>query len=127
MTATQPASRSDGRGALRRAFDAELGAARDARDRGDLAAEWTHLERAHILSQPMARPHLLTHQRMFGAAWRRRDGREIVGQLVRLLLAVPGTLSGRYPVGNTGGADVSAFKPMPVPDDLAALLQEDPR
>jgi hypothetical protein len=127
MTATQPAISSDKRAALRRAFDAELDAAREARDRGDIAAEWSHLERAHILSQPMARPHLLTLQRMFGAAWRRRDGREIVGQLLRLLLAVPGTLSGRYPVGNTGGADVSAFKPMPIPDDLAALLEEDPR
>lgn len=124
MTATQPATTSDKRAALRRAFDDELDAARDARSRGDSTAEWAHLERAHILSQPMARPHLVTHQRMFGAAWRRRDGREIGGQLLRLLLAVPGTLSGRYPVGNTGGADVSAFQPMPIPDDLAALLEE---
>ena len=127
MTATQPASSSDKRVVLRRAFDAELDAARDARNCGDIAAEWAHLERAHILSQPMAGPHLLAHRRMCGAAWRRRDGREIVGQLLRLLLAVPGTLSGRYPVGNTGGADVSAFKPMPIPDDLTALLEEDPR
>ena len=56
------------------------------------------------------------------AAVRRRDGREIAGQLLRLLLAVPGSVSGRYPVGNTGGADVSAFSPMPVPDDLRPLL-----
>ena len=34
--------------ALRQAFNAELDTARDARDRGDIAAEWTHLERAHI-------------------------------------------------------------------------------
>jgi hypothetical protein len=53
---------------------------------------------------------------------RRRDGRETVGQLARVLLAVPGSVSGRYPVGNTGGADVSAFRPMTVPDDLRPLL-----
>ena len=50
------------------------------------------------------------------------------GQTIRLLLAVPGSVSGRYPVGNTGGTDVSAFQPMPVPDDLRPLLAlEDPR
>jgi hypothetical protein len=59
---------------------------------------------------------------MLGAAGRRRDGREVAGQLLRLLLAVPGSLTGRYPVGNTGGAAVSAFRPMPIPDDLRALL-----
>jgi hypothetical protein len=59
---------------------------------------------------------------MLGAAARRRDGREVAGQLLRLVLAVPGSLTGRYPAGNTGGADVSAFRPMPVPDDLRTLL-----
>jgi hypothetical protein len=127
MTATRTATTGDKRVPLRRAWDDELAAAFDARDRGDTIAEWAHLERAHILSQPMARSHLVTHLRMLGAAWRRRDGREIGGQLLRLLLAVPGTLSGRYPVGNTGGADVSAFTPMPIPDDLATLLEEDAR
>ena len=46
----------------------------------------------------------------------------MAGQLLRLILAVPGSVSGRYPVGNTGGADVSAFSPMAVPDDLRPLL-----
>jgi hypothetical protein len=59
---------------------------------------------------------------MFAAAVRRRDRPEILGQALRLLLALPGSLSGRYPVGNTGGTDVSAFLPMAVPDDLRPLL-----
>ena len=84
--------------------------------------EWRHLERAHILSQPLAGLHLRTHGAMLAASVRRRDGREIAGQLLRLVLAVPGSVSGRYPVGNTGGADVSAFSPMAVPDDLRPLL-----
>ena len=46
---------------------------------------------------------------MLAAAVRRHDGREVIGQLARLALAVPGTLTGRYPVGNTGGSDVSTF------------------
>jgi hypothetical protein len=59
---------------------------------------------------------------MLSASIRRRDRREVAGQLLRLLLAVPGSISGRYPVGNTGGADVSAFSPMAVPEDLRPLL-----
>jgi hypothetical protein len=84
--------------------------------------EWRHLERAHILSQPMPGPHIRTHLAMFSCAFRRHDRREVVGQLFRLIVAGPGSLTGRYPIGNTGGADVSAFKPMPIPADLRSVL-----
>jgi hypothetical protein len=108
---------------LRAAWNDEIGAARTARRDGDVRAEWTHLERAHILSQPMAGPHVRTHAAMFGAAVRRRDVREIVGQTFRIVVAGPGSMTGRYPVGNTGGADVSAFRPMEVPSDLRAFFE----
>ena len=122
MTTTPARTRSDRRRGLEVAWATERNEARTARAEGNAAAEWRHLERAHILSQPMAWPHLVTHASMFSAAWRRRDLREVVGQTARLLLAVPGSVSGRYPVGNTGGAGVSAFRPMPIPDDLRSLL-----
>ena len=123
MSTSTVESRADRtRSALREAWGAELAAARAARERGDRDAEWQRLERAHILSQPMVGPHLRTHAAMFGAALRRRDRREIAGQLARLFLAAPGSLTGKYPLGNTGGANVSAFKPMPVPEDLRAIL-----
>ena len=128
MTATRSTTRTDGRAMLARAWAAERDSARAARIRGDVTGEWRHLERAHILSQPMVRPHLVTHAAMLAAAWRRRDRREVAGQSLRLLLAAPGSVSGRYPAGNTGGADVSAFKPMPIPVDLRSLLTvKDPR
>ncbi len=107
---------------LPQAWTDEMGLARAARDRCDSAAEWGHLERAHILSQPMAGPHVRTHLAMIGSALRRRDRREILGQLFRLVVAGPGSLTGKYPAGNTGGANVSAFAPMPIPDDLRAIL-----
>ena len=75
-----------------------------------------------MLSQPMAVTHVRTHLAMLGYGLRHRDGREVIGQVVRLLVAAPGTWTGRYPVGNTGGANVSALKPMPIPDDLLAVL-----
>jgi len=120
--AAQPLTLSEQRAALRDAWQLERGAAGAARQVSDLAGEWSHLERAHVVSQPLAGLHLRTHGAMLAASRRRRDMRETLGQIVRALLAVPGSLSGRYPVGNTGGADVSAFRSMPVPDDLRPLL-----
>ena len=114
----------DARTRLRAVWAAELDAARTARSSGDTTGEWTHLERAHILSQPMAGPHVRTHVAMLAAARRRRDGHELVGQLFRIIVAAPGSITGKYPIGNTGGADVSAFAPMPIPDDLRSLLPD---
>jgi hypothetical protein len=110
------------RTALFDAWSNERAAARAARRRGDAAAEWRHLERAHILSQPIASIHVRTHIAMLAAGVRRGDVHEVVGQLLRLTVAGPGSLTGRYPVGNTGGADVNALTPMPIPDDLAPFL-----
>ena len=107
---------------LRDSWSDELSAAEAARDRHDDAEEWRHLERAHVLSQAMAGAHVKTHLAMLRCAFRRRDGHEVAGQLFRLVVAAPGSWTGRYPVGNTGGSDVSAFREMPIPDDLAALL-----
>jgi hypothetical protein len=108
--------------ALRAAWLVETAAATQARRAGDQTLECAHLERAHILSQPMAGRHIRTHLAMLAAGWRRRDKHEIAGQLMRLVVAGPGSATGRYPVGNTGGANVNAFRPMNMPTDLAALL-----
>jgi hypothetical protein len=43
---------------LRDAFHAELLATRRCEDGGDPARAWRHLERAHVLSQACAWPHL---------------------------------------------------------------------
>ena len=100
----------DARGRLELAWSREVQAAQRARSAGDVSGEWTHLERAHILSQPVAWPHVRTHIAMLDAAVRRHDVHEIVGQLFRVLVAAPGSLTGKYPVGNTGGANVSRVR-----------------
>ena len=107
---------------LRSAFLEALTVARRAERENDLARAWRHLERAHVLSQAYAWPHVCVHGRMLGFAWRRRDGRELLGQLPRLLLAAPGSWTGRAPRGNTGGADVGIFMPMEIPAELQAVL-----
>lgn len=107
---------------VRNAMDVELSRACALERDGDVEAAWRALERAHILSQRWALPHLRVHAAMLGTAWRSGDGREIAGQVFRLLLAGPGSLLDRAPLGNTGRSNVGAFTPMPLPDDLAALL-----
>lgn len=89
---------------------------------GQSAAAWTLLEDAHILSQPLAGPHVRVHTAMLRLAVAERDLREVAGQAVRLVLAGPGSLLGRYPAGNSGRARVSAFKRAPIRPDLAEIL-----
>ena len=108
--------------ALKQYWNAENDAARHARSTGDHAAEWTHLERAHILSQPMPVSHVRTHLAMLAFAIRRHDRREITGQLIRTIVAGPASAVRRYPPGNTGGANISAVAPMPFPADLRGVL-----
>lgn len=87
-------------------------------------AAWRSLEDAHVLSQHWALPHVRVHWQMLRLAWRTRDGGEVAGQVGRLLVAGPASMIGRYPAGNSGRADVSAFKPAPIRPELAALLDE---
>ena len=104
------------------AWNQERDAAAQAIRDNDPSQAWAHLERAHILSQPMAGRHVRTHLAMLRFAVRTRKAHEVAGQVFRTLVAAPGSWSGKYPLGNTGGADVSAFAPMDIPDDLRPLL-----
>ncbi|MFJ2028619.1 DUF3703 domain-containing protein [Streptosporangium sp. NPDC087985] len=104
---------------VRAAYLAEM---RTARSTADSGARWRHLERAHIISQPWPWPHTRNHLAMFALAVRERDRREAFGQVIRIIVAAPGSALGRYPEGNTGRATVPLTQPQPVPEDLAALL-----
>lgn len=113
-----------GRPALNYAFEHELACYRAAAEAGDTAAAWRALERAHILSQLVLTLHVQSHWVMLGYAVRTRDPVEVIGQLVRIVLAPIGALTRRIPVGNTGRARVSAFEPMPVPQDLRNVTEQ---
>jgi hypothetical protein len=109
---------------LRAAFEHEWQQASDAENRGEFDIAFGHYERAHILSQTITWLHVRSHVGMLRIGWRRRSPREILGQMSRIVAA---SLFSRLwvPVGNTGGANVSAFRPMPLPPDLHALLTAD--
>ena len=97
---------------------------RQARKSKDFDCCWALLEDAHVLSQPWALLHVRVHGSMFVTAMLQRDVREVRGQLSRIAVAGPGSLSGRYPTGNTGRARVPATQPMPIRSDLAMMLEQ---
>lgn len=108
---------------LRAAIRCEWDNSRVAAAAGELDTAFRHLERAHILSQRLTGMHVRTHLAMLAHGWRRRDAREVLGQLSRAFAAA--CFSRIWvPLGNTGGANVSAFKPMTVPRDLEAILRD---
>ena len=100
----------------------ELDAADRAEARAERALAFRHLERAHVLGQAATVEHVRVHWRMLLWALHHRQAREAAGQLGRLAAAALMTGFGWLPDGNTGGADVSAFRPMPIPPDLQHLI-----
>ena len=108
--------------AHRAAYRGERGAAAEARLAGDVERAWRHLERAHVVAQPYPVAHVGSHVAMLRMAVRLRDRREMAGQVVRIVVAGPGSLVGRFPEGNTGRASVPLTAEMPIPPDLADLM-----
>jgi hypothetical protein len=104
---------------IRPFVDAELAAAEQ-----DLQDGFAHLERAHVIGQASTREHVRVHWRMLCWGWRNRDAREVLGQIFRLAGAATKTFIGLVPEGNTGGSNVSPFRPMPVSPELAALIAQ---
>ncbi len=108
--------------ALRPHYRMEIESARREFAVRNYVGSWRHLERAHILGQPYPVTHTAVHLRMFWFGVRLKNLREIVGQIPRLLFGGVKSFVGRVPVGNTGGVDVPALRPLPIPADLAAII-----
>lgn len=98
--------------------EVEFVESRNAYNRGEFAESFKFLERAHVMGQESTVLHTKVHWEMLAWGVRRRNAKEIVGQLYRLIGAITKTEIGLVPYGNTGGANVSPFRKMPVPPDL---------
>jgi len=107
---------------IRSSVQVELDAAIGAEARGEKDLAFRYLERAHILGQASTIEHVRVHWHMFLWAIRHRELREVAGQVLRLIGASLVTGIGWLPEGNTGGANVSGFRPMPIPPDLQRIL-----
>ena len=100
----------------------ELLLAKNEFDKKHYQQSWRHLERAHILGQPYPVEHTAVHWKMLGFGIKIKNGKEIMGQIPRLLLGGIKSFVGKIPVGNTGGANVPPLQPMEIPGDLAAVI-----
>lgn len=83
---------------------------------------WRHLERAHILGQAYPIEHTSIHWKMLKFGMHMKNWQEVIGQIPRLLVGGVKSFVGKIPVGNTGGANVPALKPMEIPNDLQLIL-----
>lgn len=109
---------------IRPYVEREILAAYHAEAEGKPEIAFSHLERAHILGQTSTVEHVRVHWHMFLWSIRQSDVRECLGQLLRIIGASIGTVLGLVPQGNTGGTNVNPFKSMPIPPELAALLEK---
>ncbi len=106
------------------AFKSEIASALLSKRLGRKDLEWSHLERAHILGQFHALRHLRVHVLMIEYSVRHGNLKEFLGQLPRIFLAVPGSITRLAPVGNTGGSDDGIFQSMEIPEDLRGYLED---
>ncbi len=109
---------------IRPHVDAELRAASEAAASGLVRESFARLERAHVLGQASTVQHVRVHWHMLLWGVRQHSAREFLGQVFRMVGAATLTAVGLVPHGNTGGSDVSPFKPMPVPPELAARIRQ---
>jgi Protein of unknown function (DUF3703) len=109
--------------AIRPYVQTELRAAFAAEARRQPIVAFHHLERAHVLGQASTVEHVRVHWKMLRWGLRQRNVRECGGQILRIVGAATKTAFGLVPHGNTGGANVSPFKCMPVPPDLDRIIQ----
>ena len=107
---------------IRPAVQRELDASAREDESGNVVTAFSHLERAHVLGQMSTILHVRVHWRMLCWAIRHRQPSEAVGQLTRLTGAATKTALGWVPQGNTGGSNVSPFRPMPIPAELQQEL-----
>jgi hypothetical protein len=111
------------KGPLRASYVAELSAANAATIGGSTEVAFHHLARAHILSQRHTLEHIHVHWLMLRLGASVGSWREVIGQLSRIVAAA---MFSRIwvPAGNTGRANVSALRPMPIPGDLRSILED---
>ena len=83
---------------------------------------FTELENAHVLGQASTFHHALVHGLMLIHGIKTRHWNEVAGQILRILGALTKTPMGLLPKGNTGGSNVSPFKPMPLTNTHQRIL-----
>ena len=109
---------------IRPYVEEELALARNDQNYGNKAEAFAHLENAHVLGQASTRLHVKVHVQMLLWAVKQGNIGEFFGQLFRIAGAATKTVFGLVPHGNTGGANVSPFKAMPIKPNLNTIIKK---
>ncbi len=104
-------------------FSKELKAYQEELAINNLPKAWQHLERAHVIGQAYPYEHSCVHWKMLLFGIQIKSGKEILGQIPRLLVGGVKSFVGTIPVGNTGGADIPPLKPLPIEEDIQTILE----
>ncbi|MFY8274558.1 DUF3703 domain-containing protein [Pseudoalteromonas sp. SSDWG2] len=86
--------------------------------------QFKHYENAHVLGQASTYWHTYTHWLMLRWGWQHRVYNEVAGQVIRIIGAVSKTAVGLLPTGNTGGANISPFKPLELSPEHAVAIEQ---
>lgn len=107
---------------LKQAYIEELKQYNYCLERKQYGNAWYHLERSHIVGQSYPIEHSYSHWLMLKFGFRQKDTKEVLGQIIRLLVGGWKSFINHVPLGNTGGASVPPLKRMPMPNDIEKLL-----
>lgn len=108
---------------LKQAFQNELAQYKHFLQHKQYGNAWHHLERSHIIGQSYPLEHTYSHWLMLKFGFRQKNIKEVLGQVLRLLVGGWKSFINRVPLGNTGGADVPPLKSMPIPEDIGVLFK----
>ncbi len=107
---------------LKDAYNKELGLYDVALANNDFTNAWHHLERSHIIGQSYPIEHTYSHWLMLKLGFMQRNVKEVFGQIIRLIVGGWKSFINYVPLGNTGGANVSPLKSMPIPNDIQIVF-----
>ena len=105
-------------------YNEELVKYRTEFSKGNLKTAWNHLERAHIIGQKYPYAHTFVHWKMLLFGFRIKSGKEIIGQIPRLVFGGVKSFVGKIPIGNPGGANVPPLKPFPIEKELQDIFSK---
>jgi len=108
---------------LKTEFYKQLQLGKEALKLKDNAIAFYHFENAHILGQKHVWRHTISHYWMFVFGIKTNNGKEMIGQVLRMIASLLFTIIW-VPLGNTGGTNISPIKPIPVRKELTKYFSK---
>ena len=105
-------------------FLTELKEYKSEMQKDNLQKAWQHLEKAHVIGQAYPYEHSYVHWKMLLFGIHVKNGKEILGQIPRLIFGGVKSFVGTIPVGNTGGANVPPLRPLPISEEIQVIFEK---